>query len=200
MYSPAPMRFVEGLLDGTRVWVVGNGPSRDMVDLSRLDNQYTMGTNSIIFHEWQPEWYVFHDVPFIEKHHEEINAIEKFKFLNWHKRDLLNGTCSVFFYPEEGDEVPPTFRFPSDPANLILHANTTTYTMIQLAWHIGSREIVLIGVDENETPEDGSNLMARYCAYMGCRKHADANGGRILNASPISELDMFEKVNFDDHV
>ena len=107
-------------------------------------------------------------------------------------------------------------RYPKFSENLSQKSyvgGTIVYTCIQLAVYMGFREIYLLGVDFTGAGEHGSKYNHFYsekeltsvsytdqvkAAYEKARKYADEHGIKIYNATRGGNLEIFERVNFDD--
>lgn len=113
--------------------------------------------------------------------------------------------------------------FSEDISKQFGHCATVTGCQIQLALYMGFKEIILIGVDHNyniyynEKGEIVDNGAVNYFyddednkywhipvmhqltkAYMLCREYAERRGVKIYNATRISKLDVFERVDYDE--
>lgn len=152
---------------GQAAWIVGNGPSLNRMDLSRLNGRVTFGMNRIYLGQdalrFTPRYYTVEDVFVAEDTPDEINRLPYVKFL---PRDLdycLAGgdnVCWVDFIRRYKD-----FPLFSDSAQDGVHwGSTVTYLAIQIAWHMGCDPILLVGVDfDYAIPDyaDGPEITSR---------------------------------------
>lgn len=147
---------------GKRCFIIGNGPSLTAGDLDKLKNEYTFAANRIykIFPQtkWRPTFYCIQDENMLremdEKNILETSNICKATFIRMHSYHIIKGKISKYhnlvFIPISGvlsrdEEV----RFSSDADCLIYDGNTVTYMSMQIAAHMGFREIYLVGMDHN---------------------------------------------------
>ena len=133
-----------------RVFVIGNGPSLKMTDLSLLRDEITIGFNGIFLHEsFTPTIYVVEDHLVAEDRQSEIHAyrcpVKVFpSYLGYciepqHNTIFLNHRGRIS-YPVDTD-------FSADAGRITYTGGTVTYTGLQIAASLGVEEIVLIGVD-----------------------------------------------------
>jgi glycosyltransferase involved in cell wall biosynthesis len=134
----------------SRVFVIGNGPSLKMTDLSLLRDEITIGFNGIFLHEsFTPTIYVVEDHLVAEDRQSEIHAyrcpVKIFpSYLGYciepqHNTIFLNHRSRIS-YPVDTD-------FSADAGRITYTGGTVTYTGLQIAASLGVEEIVLIGVD-----------------------------------------------------
>lgn len=146
---------------GQRAFIIGNGPSLKQTDLSKLKDEFTFGLNRIylMFDElgFSTSYLVSVNDLVIEQCAAEIAALPMPKFLSWRSRRFF-GTLPAtdllptFLYTAYDD---PTFT-PNAAARLWEGA-TVTYVAMQLAFHMGFKQVVLIGVDHNFTTQGKAN-------------------------------------------
>lgn len=100
----------------------------------------------------------------------------------------------------------------------VYDGRTVTYACLQLAMYLGVSEIYLLGLDfsykkyedddknhfikgysaTNIVPPNGiGSCMLQHNAYQKAKQVADEAGVKIYNASRYTELDVFERVDFD---
>lgn len=148
---------LKNLFKGKRCFIIGNGPSLNKHDLSKLENEYTFGVNSIFYKEEQgfvPTFYVVEDRHVVSDNIEKIsNQGSPFKFTlsNYYDKfgeesnfTFLSNDQGFYFDYHESFQEP---RFSWDAANVVYCGQTVTYLNIQLAVYFGFAEIHLIGMD-----------------------------------------------------
>lgn len=145
---------------GERVFIIGNGPSLQKMDLSPLKNEFTIGCNGIYkqFEEWgfHTDYLIVQDVAQTELRGKELSRLKgPVKLANLscaHALSLFNDF--LFFYtqkeyktPGDSEPVPPMFTeyFHS----FVFGRGTVAYAMMQLAYFLGFKEIYVIGIDHN---------------------------------------------------
>jgi hypothetical protein len=135
---------IAGVWQNADIFVVGTGTSLKGFDLSRLDNQVTIGLNSIINH-MAPNYHLYHD---------GIHA------LHFEETQYKDGTVVVTVIENAKIAVQnPTLTpdriltFVNRGPDVMLHDNdlfvdhTVATAGVQLAWKLGAQRIYLLGVD-----------------------------------------------------
>ncbi|MGI6259868.1 MAG: 6-hydroxymethylpterin diphosphokinase MptE-like protein [Anaerolineaceae bacterium] len=210
---------------GERCFVIGNGPSLKNTDLSKLSNDFTIGMNRIFLAAdelgFSPDILVCVNDLVVEQSVEEFNNLKMPKFFSWRARKWLNmDSYTHFLYTTYTSP-----RFTTDIGGRVWEGATVTNVCLQLAYHLGFSEVILIGVDHSfatkGTPnttiqsegDDPNHFSAAYfgkgfrwqlpdletseLAYRMARKAYEADGRRILDATIGGKLDVFEKVEYE---
>ena len=218
--------------NGKRAFIICNGPSLKADDLELLHNQkeITFACNKIdkIFKQtnWRPTYYAVLDETY---QHSLLQTMQEVPAdIKFFRRESYLTTRKV-----KGDKVflktfgDPTLlkncKFSEDATKGIYTIATTTYSLIQLAVHMGIRDIYIIGCDNSygiEIMPDGTivdtgrksyfegskqtdqktaaSTWQMNIAYEYARQYADANDIRIYNATRGGYLEAFERVDFDN--
>lgn len=146
---------------GKRAFIIGNGPSLKQTDLSKLKNEITFGMNRIylIFPElgFHTTYFLATNNLVIEQFHKDILALPMPKFLAWRSHH--------YFDPQLPVSQIPTFLFTSytgpgfssDVRGRVWESATVTNVTLQLAFHMGIEQVILIGVDHNFTSKGEAN-------------------------------------------
>lgn len=153
---------------GRRCFVVGNGPSLQQVDMTKLRGEITIGSNRCYlgFEEWgfSFNYWCIVDSLQIEKYmpewekniHEDVIKFFPFEYLNLFN---LRNSCPVNFFPPQFPNNPTNFHDPllrgflsqcpnfSDRPDVVFLGHTVTYAMLQIAVIMGCNPIYLVGVD-----------------------------------------------------
>ena len=217
---------------GERAFIIGNGPSLRETDLSRLSNEFTFGMNRIylMFEElgFRTSFLSVVNDLVIEQTAADLAALDMPRFLTWRSRK--------YFRPEDFNQNPeklPTFlhttydapSFSRDVRGRLWEGATVTYVTIQLAFHMGFQEMILIGVDHNyqasgkpnttvtSQGDDPNHFSANYfgkgfrwqlpdletseIGYRMARAAIEADGRRIVDATVGGKLTIFDKVKYD---
>jgi hypothetical protein len=210
---------------GARCFIIGNGPSLGAMDLSRLRDEFTFGLNRGYFlHERigaPTTFLVAVNRYVIEQFADELLAAGSDTFASWHSRDLLPRNARVTFL--RGTPLP---GFNEDATKGPLwEGATVTYVALQLAYHMGFREAILIGVDHSfvtkgtphtlvtSTGTDQDHFDGRYfgrgirwqlpdletseIAYRLAKEHFERDGRRVVDATVGGHLTVFPKAEFD---
>ena len=146
---------------GKRAFIIGNGPSLRQTDLSKLRNEFTFGMNRIylLFSElgFHTTYFVSINDLVIEQFKDEILGQPMPKFLAWRSHR--------HFSPELPITQLPTFlytsytspRFSCDVRGRVWEGATVTNVALQIAFHMGFEQVILIGVDHNFTSKGDAN-------------------------------------------
>jgi len=228
---------------GKRVFIIANGPSLQDIDMSLLKDEITIGCNGIYkaFDDWgfHTTYHMTEDQEQTELRGKEISTLKgpmKFAALhNAHAFSLCNDITffhvplrmNSSYYTQEG--LYP--QFSRDFASIVHLGSTITYIMLQFAYHLGFKEVYIIGLDHNygQLPElfppgkievtkenyhlvkqchydenyykigdvlGVPNVKLQESAYQAAKEYYEKDDRKIYNASTLSKLDIFEKVEF----
>ena len=217
---------------GQRCFVLGNGPSLKVEDLELLKNEVTFAANKIYlcFNEtqWRPTYYSVEDILVAQNCRSEIMGLSGItKIFPDHMLRYLprrpNHHYARWLPPDDNRSL---YReFSRDLVNGICWGSTITYSMLQMAVHMGFREIYLLGLDhsyiEPTNKQDGALVSDGEInhfhpdyrkpgehwhmpvldrlenSYSFARDYCDSIGVKVWNASRFSKLEVFPKVELD---
>jgi hypothetical protein len=195
--------------------VIGNGPSLSDVPLEFLGFYPSFGTNRIyLLDGFTPDYYVAVTDLVIQQFNDEIRKLECRKFIKEiYTRHLIEDA-----YPLNSSVTP---GFSREPDKWIYEGYTVTYVCLQLAFYMGFETILLVGVDHKFKFEGEPNEVVRSTGadvnhfhkdyfgrgirwynpdlYRSMQAYRMANlvfenaGRKIMNLTPGSALDVFEK-------
>lgn len=217
---------------GERAFIIGNGPSLKNTDLSKLKDEYSFGMNRI--------YLMFEELGFsttflsvvndlvIEQTAADLAALDMPKFLTWRSRKHFSADAF------KGDpEKMPTFlystydapSFSRDVRGRLWEGATVTYVTIQLAFHMGFEQMILIGVDHNyqasgkpnttvtSQGDDPNHFSANYfgkgfrwqlpdletseIGYRMARTEIERSGRSIVDATVGGKLRIFDRVDYN---
>jgi hypothetical protein len=210
---------------GERCFIIGNGPSLKKTDLTHLVRQNTFGMNRIYmaFAElgFTTTYYVSVNDLVIEQCAEDIRGLPIPKFLSWHSHPHIQPTHNTqFLYTTY---LAP--KFARDVSGRVWEGATVTYVALQLAFHMGFRQVILIGVDHNFTTQGKPNttvvsqgddpnhfnpgyfgkgfrwqlpdLETSERAYRMAREAYAEAGREVLDATVDGKLTVFPKVDYE---
>jgi hypothetical protein len=213
---------------GERCFILGNGPSLSRMDLTRLRGEITFGLNRIylLFDRlgFAPTYYVCVNELVLEQFAGDIGRLPMPKFLNWDRRHLFAGEDPDTLFVRTRLGLGDTFG--RDPVRSLSSGGTVTYVALQLAYYMGFREVVLLGVDhdfiDKGTPNrierrdqaaDANHFHPDYfpkgslwqlpdlprseLAYALAREAFAREGRRIVDATAGGKCPVFEKVAFN---
>lgn len=215
---------LRGKFAGKRCFIIGNGPSLKQTDLSRLKHEFTFGLNRIYLNYeamgFEPTFYCCVNPNVINQFAEEIDRLNSVKFVTDYAVSFLKNHWNTFFMKSV-----PEVRFNENLNNLQWHEGwTVTYCAMQVAFHLGFQEVILVGVDhyfkESGKPNQavtaqGSDLNHFHPDYFGkgvvwqypdlerseqsyriAKEVYERNQRRILDATIGGHLQIFSKVDY----
>jgi len=146
---------------GKRAFIVGNGPSLQQTDLSKLRNEITFGMNRIYlaFPEWRftTSYICVTNDLVVEQFADDFIALSIPKFIAWRSRRHFNPELPIqklqtFVYTSYTGP-----RFSGDVRGRVWEGATVTNLALQLAFHMGVEKAILIGVDHTFTSKGDAN-------------------------------------------
>ena len=157
--SAARIESFKNKNQGERCFILGNGPSLKHTDLSLLRNEITFGMNRIylLFPQigFRTSYYLAINTLVIEQCADEIMALDMPHFVSWRGRKWLRSDPEVIYLDTDYTD-PPTFS--RDVTGRIFEGSTVTYVAMQLAFHMGFEEVILVGVDHSFTTKGDPNV------------------------------------------
>jgi hypothetical protein len=213
---------------GQRCFIIGNGPSLNRTNLSALVGEYTFGLNRIylLFERtgFIPSYYVCMNPYVIEQSWSAILGIPSPKFISFVGARYLPQRPDIIF-------LRPFFRPPHFSYNLaqgLWEGATVTFCALQIAYHLGFNEVILVGVDHYFTTQGEPNtlvvsrgddlnhfdpnyfgpdtkwqlpdLHTSEIAYRMAKNVFEQAGRRIIDATVDGQLQIFPKVSFEEIV
>jgi len=227
------MRRLAGLKDihkGKRAFIIGNGPSLRQTDLGKLKGEISFGLNRIylMFAElgFRTTYLSVVNDLVIEQTAGDLAALEMPKFLCWRSRRFFQGlqpsasSLPTFLYTTY--DAP---RFSRDVRGRVWEGATVTYVTMQLAFHMGFEQVILVGVDHNYATtgkpnttitsegDDPNHFSGQYfgkgfrwqlpdletseLAYRMARQAYEQAGRSIVDATVGGKLTIFPKTDYN---
>jgi hypothetical protein len=211
---------------GERCFIIGNGPSLRQTDLTRLRREFTFGLNRIylLFPElgFTTSCLVSVNDLVLEQCFQEIKALSIPKYLTWRSRRWFADDPRVVFVDTDftGSE-----SFSQEVSSRVFEGYTVTYVALQLAFHMGFSEAILIGVDHNfvtkgpaneaviSQGDDPNHFAPNYFgagfkwqlpdlegserAYSLAKQAYEIAGRHVLDATIGGKLTIFPKVDYN---
>ena len=214
---------------GKRAFVIANGPSLKYTDMSRLKNEFTFGMNRIYLMfpglGFSTTYLTVVNDLVIEQTAGELAALSLPKFLAWRSRrhfpaNLPMNRLPTFLYTSYTGP-----RFATDVRGRVWEGATVTNVTLQLAFHMGFQQVILIGVDHNYNTKGKPNatvmsqgddpnhfspsyfgkgfrwqlpdLETSEVGYAMARDAYRKAGREILDATIGGKLTIFPKVDYD---
>lgn len=208
---------------GERAVLVANGPSLNKMDLSFLRRETVIGLNKIYLgvrrFGFYPKYLVAVNEKVIRQSAAEISAMRCVKFISERGADVIPEGALTYHIAT----LAPAERFCRDIERGVHEGSTVTYAALQVAYYLGFRELVIIGMDHrfeytgapNETrrmhgpdpnhfsPEyfsgqhwDNPDLERSEESYGIARGVFEADGRRIIDATLDGACNVFEKRDY----
>ncbi|HEX8990161.1 MAG TPA: 6-hydroxymethylpterin diphosphokinase MptE-like protein [Anaerolineales bacterium] len=214
---------------GQRAFIIGNGPSLNQTDLSKLRHEFTFGLNRIFLMfptlGFQTSYLVSVNDLVIEQSFSEITALPIPTFLSWRSRHFFPASSPAPSLPTFLYTTYESPRFARDARGRLWEGATVTNVALQLAYHMGFQQVILIGVDHNfaskgqankEVVSDGDDPNHFSPAYFGkgfrwqlpdldtseigyrlARAAYEQAGREVLDATVGGKLTVFRKVEYN---
>lgn len=211
---------------GQRCFVIGNGPSLRNTDLSKLKQEFTFGLNRIylLFPElgFRTTFLVAINRLVLEQVGNELLSFPGSLFLPWSARTHIAAAPSANLHFLQTGCRRPSFN--GDSRRPIWSGTTVTYVALQLAYHMGFEQVILVGVDHSfstqgpphkEVTSEGEDpnhfdpnyfgkgfrwqlpdLATSELAYKLARDAYGTTGRQVLDATVGGQLQVFPKVDY----
>jgi hypothetical protein len=205
---------------GNRAVLIANGPSLNQMDLRFLRRSVCIGLNKIYLGFKQfgfyPKYYVAVNDKVIDQSAAEIKSLNCIKFISQRQAHLIPE--SAFTYHIETSN--PSERFCKDISFGVHEGWTVTFAALQVAYYLGFKEVVIIGMDHryiyhgapNKTQmllgDDPNHFVPTYFggqqwdnpdldrseeSYRLARQVFEADGRRIIDATLNGACTVFDK-------
>src|SRR5688572_9122706 len=152
------LRHLAALKDihkGKRAFVIANGPSLKQTDMSRLKNEITFGMNRIylMFPElgFSTTYLAMVNDLVIEQTANDLANLSLPKFIAWRSRRHFPRQLTVTQVPTFLYTSYTGPHFSRDVRGRVWEGATVTNVTLQLAFHMGFQQVILIGADHNYT-------------------------------------------------
>ncbi|MBI9049644.1 MAG: DUF115 domain-containing protein [Anaerolineaceae bacterium] len=218
------LKALNNIHAGKRCFIIGNGPSLQKMDLSLLRNEYTFGMNRfyLMFAElgFKTNYFVSINDLVIEQCKDDFQKLDVPLFVAWRAHKWLQPAQHLHF-------VYTTYvgkKFAKNVSGRVWEGATVTNVTLQLAYHMGFSEVILIGVDHNFATKgkpnttivsDGDDpnhfnpgyfgkgfrwqlpdLDTSEIGYQMAKEAYEADGRKVLDATVDGKLQIFPKVDF----
>ncbi len=223
--SLARLAGLKNIHQGQRAFIIGNGPSLKQTDLSKLRTEFTFGLNRIylMFPElgFSTTYFVSVNDLVIQQCVDDISALPMPKFLSWRSHHFFPaGPLPAAFLYTTYDN--PSFA--RDVRHRVWESATVTYVALQLAFHMGFEQVILVGVDHNSNVPGKANLTivsqgddpnhfnpayfgkgfrwqlpdfeTSEIGYRLARQAYESAGRQVLDATIGGKLTVFPKVDY----
>jgi len=211
--------------EGERCFIIGNGPSLRNTDLTKLQNEFTIGMNRfyLAFPElgFKTSMLLTVNDLVTEQCAEDIRALPIPTFVSWRGRKWIQPAQNLH-YLYTTYELP---CFNGNAAGRLWEGATVTYVAMQLAFHLGFKQAILIGVDHSFATQGKPNstvvssgddpnhfnpgyfgkgfrwqlpdLETSEIAYTMAREAYKKAGREIIDATVGGKLTVFPKADYE---
>lgn len=146
---------------GETCYILGNGPSLKDVDFTQLEGKVVFGTNGIYKNDWDfvPTYLVAVNPLVLEQFGEGIQSTKTIKFLS-------APIISLKIKPDGETHILDTSLnkpyFQTDISKPLWEGHTVTYVCLQIAYFMGFKEVILLGLDHyyGEVAEPNKEVIA----------------------------------------
>ncbi len=163
---------IAGRYSGERCFIIGNGPSLARTELDRLKGHLTFALNRgyLLFDRLggPSTFLVAVNLHVIRQFSAELLEANTKTFMSWKSRNQVPRNAEITFVRRAR-----RFTFAEDVARGAWEGATVTYLAMQLAYHMGFQEVVLVGVDHSFTSTGKPNQLVT--ATTADRNHFDPN-------------------------
>jgi hypothetical protein len=223
--SRARLEELRDTYRGKRCFIIGNGPSLNEMDLAVLRDAYTFGLNRgyLLFDRiGGPTTFLVAVNRFVvEQFGRDLLTPQSQTFLSWRSRHWVPRGSDVTFIRRSR-----LFTFsPNVATHGAWEGATVTFVALQLAYHLGFTDVILIGIDHSfatngpanklvtASAADASHFDPTYfgpgvkwqlpdlevseAAYRLARDAYAADGRAVRDATVGGKLTVFPKVRFE---
>ena len=219
---PGSMKNVKNIHRGDTCVLVACGPSLFDVPMEFLKNNITVGVNRCYLKglhpkatptpdniKFMPNFYVAHEL-LVRCYVHNLKWLRCQEFFLYHRLCKEVGGSIPLRYTD----VPAGF-YGEDPTREIYHGRTVTNIALQLIYYMGFETVLIVGLDHTgdvhfhpayerhrpmgfgimEWNEEHVHIVDT--AFQMCRDAYEADGRRIINLTPGSKCDVFEKQDLE---
>lgn len=218
-------KALQDKFQGQTCYIVGNGPSLNKMDLSLLDDKFVFGLNKIhLINRTNPlkvDIMVCVNEFVIQQSYDQIIKNAPITFLKWNWKFLFKKKTKNIYYLNSDFSFT---RFSNDITKNISEGYTVTFVAMQIAFYLGFKNIILIGVDHSFVQVGNANevqsldhddinhfskdyfkgnkwqladLFNSELSYTIAKFYFEKHDRKILNAGINSKLNIFQKVDFE---
>lgn len=212
---------------GKRCFIVANGPSLQRTNLELLSGEFSFGLNRIYLNfersTFRPSFLVVVNELILEQCAAEIREVNIPKFLNWNRRKYFGPPTSEQVFLKSRMVINDYFE--TDLTRPMVFGATVTFAALQLAYYMGFRQVILVGLDHNyrekgvpskvevrQSEKDESHFDPKYfpkgfkwqlpdllrseIEYRLAREMFEKDGREILDATIDGKCEIFRKIDF----
>lgn len=194
-----PFSTVQPIWKGETVFVIGGGPSLSNFNWESLRNRKVIAVNKAFLNcPWAGAMF-WTDSRFYQWYKDDINNFSGLKYTIRPKD----------YYPSNIDVLRKGARFGLETSpSALAHGNNSGYAAINLAYHMGAKQIILLGYDMGNdgkrshyhegypvNPTSDKTYKEQFIpGFESLHSVLSQKGIPVWNASPHSKLDVFPKI------
>ncbi|WP_027388952.1 6-hydroxymethylpterin diphosphokinase MptE-like protein [Chrysiogenes arsenatis] len=159
-----------------RGFLVATGPSLTISDLDMIKGNLSLSCNKIYLAfdqtEWRPDYYSVIDRLVAQNNAEAIASVRAVKIFSSVIKPFIQDRDDIFWLKDLPTPVINGIRQPKFSGNIAegtYGGHTVTYTLMQAAYHLGIKELFLLGLDfsfdksmpANKTTDAGENILVQ---------------------------------------
>ena len=214
---------------GKRAFIIGTGPSLRKTDLNKIKNEITFGLNRsyVAFAEWgfSTTYLCVTNDLVVGQFVDDINALTIPKFIAWRSHRHFNLQLPITQLPTFVYTSYTGPHFATDIRGRVWEGATVTNLALQVAFHLGIEQAILIGVDHNfaskgeanktvvSQGDDPNHFMPNYfgkdtkwqlpdldtseIGYVFAREAYRKAGRQVVDATIGGKLTIFPKVDYN---
>lgn len=206
-------------------FLVANGPSLNKINLDLLKNYPTIGVNRIYLKKFVPTYYLVEDHLVAEDNSEEISNLKgSTMFIPRDLKYCIKNNKNIIYinFLRRYKNIP---KFSTEFDQKCYWGRTVTFLGLQLAYFLGFNKLYIVGLDHYyKVPSDekGQKIISKSSdlshfdpnyfgpgkryhypnvdlmeeSYKVAKEYFEKDKKKILNASPGTKLDVFDKIDF----
>ena len=213
--------------NGERCFIVANGPSLNLMDLSLLKNETVIAMNRMYMNSKEMgfpiAYLVVSDIETqLSQFTKDYQKVPLVRFYNWNYRSKFKDDIKLHFIKSDF-----RVRFSKNVVIGCWGGHSVTYTCLQLAYYLGFDEVILIGKDHSysksnlapgelvkSTGNEENHFTRNYfkpgmvwkvpdykgeeLAYSMAKEAFEKDGRKVFDATIDGKLDIFSKIDYYD--
>ena len=214
-YSSSKLKQFRNIHKGQRCFIMGNGPSLNTIDISKLKNEVTIGCNRIyLFNKVTPKYYCLEDELLFKQISKDLETWDAKEIIKFIPKDLafearkIENVCLINFVYQ--DYVGGSPNFSEDLSKICYWGSTVSYMMLQIAYYLGCNPIYLIGMDgvrpnrqkhfypKDDVRENPAKYELSDAALIKAREFFDNKRIKIYNATKDPARNFFEQIDYEE--
>lgn len=148
------LNFYKDIHKNNRAFVVATGPSLRVEDLELIKGNISFSCNKIYLAyeltDWRPEYYSVIDRLVAQNYSEVVSTLDSVKFFAGLTKQYFKNTDGIYWLKDLPSPVIDGKRqsmFSTDIFNGTYGGYTVVYTLMQVAYFMGIKELFLLGLD-----------------------------------------------------